>query len=69
MIVRVLKKNRIPVQGRGGCDHGRCVTYYAESINSPVGFRAVECETQADFEAGLCDNNQAVFMGDPTPST
>ncbi|KAI9557515.1 hypothetical protein GHT06_017343 [Daphnia sinensis] len=56
-------------QGRGGCDHGRSVTYFAESINSQVGFRAVECATQEDFNAGLCADNVAVLMGDPTPST
>ena len=56
-------------QGRGGCDHGRSVTYFAESILSEVGFRAVECATEEDFVAGLCDDNPAVFMGDPTPTT
>ncbi|XP_045031572.1 inactive pancreatic lipase-related protein 1 [Daphnia magna] len=56
-------------QERGACDHARVVTYFVESINSDVGFRAVECETQADFEAGLCSDNVAVLMGDPTPSS
>lgn len=56
-------------QERGACDHARVVTYFVESINSDVGFRAVECETQVDFEAGLCADNVAVLMGDPTPSS
>ncbi|XP_046645359.1 pancreatic lipase-related protein 3-like [Daphnia pulicaria] len=59
----------LTAQGRGGCDHGRSVTYFTESILSDVGFRAVECATEEDFVAGLCDDNQAVFMGDPTPTT
>ncbi len=59
----------IVAKGRGGCDHGRSVTYFTESILSDVGFRAVKCATEEDFVAGLCDDNQAVFMGDPTPTT
>ena len=55
------------VQGRDGCDHGRSVSYFAESINSDVGFGAVECATEEDFVAGLCDENPSVLMGDPTP--
>ncbi|XP_046647465.1 pancreatic lipase-related protein 3-like [Daphnia pulicaria] len=54
-------------QSRGGCDHARVITYFVESINSEIGFRAVECERQDDFDAGLCANNPSVLMGDPTP--
>jgi hypothetical protein len=57
------------VQGRDGCDHARVITYFAESINSDVGFRAVECATEEDFIAGLCNDNPSVLMGDPTPVT
>lgn len=58
-----------PVHGRSACDHSRAIAYFAESINSKRGFRAVQCNTEEEFFAGFCAYNDAVFMGDPTPAT
>jgi len=52
-----------------GCDHSRAVSYYAESITSTAGFRAIKCETYEEFQSGSCEENEAQFMGEPTPST
>jgi len=53
----------------GHCDHLRTPPLFAESINSQLGFWALRCDTFEDFQEGLCDNNERVAMGDPTPSS
>nr|QJE50405.1 pancreatic lipase-related protein [Diaphanosoma celebensis] len=55
--------------GKGGCSHGRAVSYFAESINSDVGFVATSCDSWDAYTNGSCSGNDRLLMGDPTPST
>jgi len=48
-----------------GCSHERAPTFFSESINSQIGFMAVECDSWENFEAGLCVNNGQKLMGYP----
>ena len=48
------------------CSHTRAPEYFTESINSPVGFKAVPCKSWASFMRGSCSKNGYTFMGDPT---
>lgn len=54
---------------RGGCDHGRSVSYFSESINTEIGFLSYECDSYESYEAGLCRNNRQQMMGAKVPST
>jgi len=49
----------------GACSHTRAPLYFTESINSPVGFKAVLCDTWAHFKKGACSGNTAELMGEP----
>ncbi|XP_033322501.2 pancreatic triacylglycerol lipase [Megalopta genalis] len=50
------------------CSHLRAYKYFAESINSKVGFEAVKCPTYSDFRQGACNSNDKVFLGGPNPN-
>ena len=50
------------------CSHQRAVDYFSESVASPIGFKSLKCESFENYEAGLCDGNQAESMGNPTRS-
>ncbi|KAF6210802.1 hypothetical protein GE061_013913 [Apolygus lucorum] len=52
-----------------GCSHGRAYDYFTESISTPQGFPAVECDSWSNFESGACDKNKQIFMGPNTPTT
>merc|ERR1712137_156269 len=54
---------------RGGCSHGRAVSYFAESINSAAGFVATACESWQAYQNGTCAGNEQLLMGEPTPTT
>ncbi|XP_004525105.2 pancreatic triacylglycerol lipase [Ceratitis capitata] len=49
-----------------GCSHGRSYEYFAESINSELGFYANGCDTLADVAAKNC-SGERILMGDPVP--
>jgi len=48
-----------------GCSHSRGPDFMTETINSEVGFVALECGSIEDFEAGLCDDATTNLMGEP----
>ena len=50
------------------CNHCRAYTYYAESINTDVGFVALRCNNYEDFMAGDCEGNGKELMGAFTPN-
>jgi len=47
------------------CSHCRAPAYFTESINSPVGFKAVQCDSWDHFKQGACSGNTVELMGDP----
>jgi len=47
------------------CSHTRAPEYFIESINSPVGFRAVLCDSWIHFRDRYCYYNPTVLMGEP----
>lgn len=49
-----------------GCSHGRSYEYYAESINSAIGFYAVHCNDLQELNNETC-SGQEILMGDPVP--
>ncbi|XP_043258082.1 pancreatic triacylglycerol lipase-like [Colletes gigas] len=49
------------------CSHLRAFHFYAESINSKLGFHAVRCDSYANFERGKCDSNPVALMGGARP--
>lgn len=51
-----------------GCSHGRSYEYYAESVNSDMGFYAMPCNSLFDVKNEKC-NGTKILMGDPTPTT
>ncbi|XP_078032935.1 pancreatic triacylglycerol lipase-like [Augochlora pura] len=51
------------------CSHLRAYKYFAESINSELGFEAMKCPTHSDFHQGACNLNDKVFLGGPNPNT
>lgn len=51
------------------CSHCRAVDYFAESINTEVGFYGIQCDNLDDYEAGLCVGNSKQIMGEYTPLT
>lgn len=51
-----------------GCSHGRAYEYFAESINTEVGFYSYPCAAYPIFLLGQCKDD-SILMGDPTPST
>jgi len=50
------------------CSHCRALALFEESIISPVGFWAKQCESFLAFLTGSCDNNPSILMGEPTPT-
>ncbi|KAG8335791.1 hypothetical protein J6590_060009 [Homalodisca vitripennis] len=52
----------------GTCSHRRSALYFIESINSDAEFRASECESWQDFQAGLCNNTATLPMGENCPT-
>ncbi|KOC62000.1 Pancreatic lipase-related protein 1, partial [Habropoda laboriosa] len=52
----------------GSCSHLRSVQYYAESINSKVGFVAKSCSSYQNYTLGLCDSNPDGLMGGAEPN-
>jgi len=51
------------------CSHNRVNDYFTESINSPVGFNAIQCDTWDNFDDGVCDDNPEALMGEPVSGT
>jgi len=49
------------------CSHQRSHALLSESINSPIGFRAFQCESWVSFSTGSCDlvSVEQNLMGDP----
>ncbi|XP_046440075.1 inactive pancreatic lipase-related protein 1-like isoform X2 [Daphnia pulex] len=47
------------------CNHCRAVDLFAESINSPLGFKAVLCNSSDNFQNGFCNSNTQALMGEP----
>ncbi|CAK9814362.1 Pancreatic triacylglycerol lipase (Fragment) [Anthophora quadrimaculata] len=52
----------------GSCSHLRSVQYFAESINSKVGFIAKSCKSYIAYTHGDCDSNASGLMGGVTPN-
>jgi len=52
-----------------GCSHARAPDFLEESINSQVGFRAVQCSSIEDYTAGLCNGRTENWMGLPADVT
>lgn len=56
----------------GSCNHARAPEYYAESINSEIGFYGYRCAHWYLYAVGLCTNNNKsewTIMGEQTLST
>ena len=51
------------------CSHIRAIDYYAESLNSKVGFIGRKCDNYNDFTRGGCANNPTAVMGGVIPRT
>ncbi|XP_053613042.1 pancreatic triacylglycerol lipase-like [Plodia interpunctella] len=54
-------------QSRSSCDHARAPVYYAESINSDVGFYGTRCYSWISYMIGWCelvDSNEEVLYGE-----
>nr|CAH0111464.1 unnamed protein product [Daphnia galeata] len=51
------------------CNHSRAVIYFDESINSQIGFQALQCDSLEEYLSGFCDGNPAALMGEPTSVT
>lgn len=54
--------NQPGCNGNAGCDHGRAIDYWAESITSNK-FIAHKCDSWASFQAGKCKSNPTAVMG------
>ena len=49
------------------CSHHRAQELYVESVyrmNNPLAFASKACDSYEDFEAGLCESNKQVPMGE-----
>ncbi|XP_017879823.1 phospholipase A1-like [Ceratina calcarata] len=51
----------------GSCSHSRAYEYYAESINSDLGFVGRKCGSYKDFQVDKCELNGTAIMGGVTP--
>ncbi|XP_015585265.1 pancreatic triacylglycerol lipase [Cephus cinctus] len=51
------------------CSHGRSYKYFAESINSNIGFVGIECENFILYKLDKCRDNNKEIMGGPNPTT
>ncbi|XP_053984241.1 endothelial lipase-like [Hylaeus volcanicus] len=49
------------------CSHGRAYEYFAESINSEVGFWARQCDNSLEFRTGLCNLHPLVRVAGAEP--
>lgn len=51
----------------GNCAHGRAHEFFAESINSPVGFWSQRCASYAEITSGRCtrSGDDALMGGEP----
>ncbi|XP_050091952.1 uncharacterized protein LOC126575349 [Anopheles aquasalis] len=47
----------------GNCAHSRAHELYAESVSTPVGFRATRCASHGEIVAGQCTNTGSAVMG------
>ncbi|KAL0123781.1 hypothetical protein PUN28_005949 [Cardiocondyla obscurior] len=56
-----------PVDVSGACSHARSYRYFAESINSQVGFHGKNCKSYRRFKLGLCKNSHSSIMGGHKP--
>ncbi|KAK4029260.1 hypothetical protein OUZ56_022267 [Daphnia magna] len=54
-----------PVPDLECCNHCRVVDLYAESINSPLGFNAFQCDSWENYQNGDCQENVNTLMGEP----
>ncbi|XP_049958113.1 lipase member H-like [Schistocerca serialis cubense] len=48
----------------GACSHGRSTEFFAESITSGTGFKAYQCGSWNDYNAGNCASNPTALMGE-----
>jgi pimeloyl-ACP methyl ester carboxylesterase len=51
----------------GACSHARSFKFYAESINSQVGFYGKRCSSFIKFKLGLCKDSHTSIMGGNKP--
>ncbi|XP_011878188.1 PREDICTED: pancreatic triacylglycerol lipase-like [Vollenhovia emeryi] len=51
----------------GACSHARSYRFFAESINSAVGFHGRSCSSYLRFKLGLCNGSQTSIMGGHKP--
>ncbi|XP_069682909.1 pancreatic lipase-related protein 2-like isoform X2 [Periplaneta americana] len=53
------------------CSHGRSVSYYAESITTPIGFWGYRCPDVIDATifTDRCSSNSSILMGEYTNSS
>ncbi|KAL2735408.1 phospholipase A1 VesT102-like [Vespula squamosa] len=47
----------------GTCSHLRAYQFFAESINSKVGFHARQCDSYWRYKLGLCNRKLSLIMG------
>ena len=69
LVETYLRHPPLVVKGQFGCSHGRAVSYFVESIDSPIGFVATACESWTTFQSGSCLDNDRQLMGQATPPT
>ncbi|XP_077270025.1 pancreatic triacylglycerol lipase-like isoform X3 [Temnothorax americanus] len=55
------------VDPAGACSHDLAFKYFAESINSEVGFHGKRCTSFRRFITGLCKNSHTSIMGGHKP--
>ncbi|XP_031632237.1 lipase member H-like [Contarinia nasturtii] len=51
------------------CSHGRSHQYYAASILKANVFTAYPCSSYESYQAGTCNKQNGIRMGDPVPKT
>lgn len=51
------------------CSHGRSHQYYAASIFKENAFTAYPCSSYESYQAGMCNKQNGIRMGDPVPKT
>ncbi|EFN87734.1 pancreatic triacylglycerol lipase [Harpegnathos saltator] len=49
----------------GACSHSRSYMFFAESVNSPVGFVGTQCDSFLSYMLGWCDKQPKSIMGGP----
>ncbi|XP_014614491.1 PREDICTED: endothelial lipase-like [Polistes canadensis] len=48
----------------GACSHSRAFEFFAESINSKIGFHAKECDSYFNYKLGICNTKLSTIMGE-----